>query len=318
MSSNSASAGSDSASEKPREGRLTKTRTLRGAVSASGALIEIEVSLTAESCFFEFFFEGKAERKRRAKKSGFFFFFFSLFLHHTLRERDVDQQLLVRVGLEEEAGVLAVALLSLCFLVFVGRAKGEGPGRGREKFARWPSPTIDRIALALTFFSAFWKVCSGFSFRLSTLPSEMKSERSAAGAAMAKTARREKERKRKKRLEALHSRERERSDFSFRNYFLFFSSSFGPRVVEERLAPPPPPALPKSPRAAPQRTKPSKNKESETISRNLESILHLEQVCFHPISLHLFASAPPPSPPPPLSPPPVPPPPPPLPRAPPT
>ena len=47
-----------------------------------------------------------------------FFFSFSLsflpllsFLLFTLSKRNVDQQLLVRVGLEEEAGVLAVALL---------------------------------------------------------------------------------------------------------------------------------------------------------------------------------------------------------------
>lgn len=48
LSSNSAAAGSDSASEKPMEGLLTKMRTFRGAVSASGALIEMEVILTAE------------------------------------------------------------------------------------------------------------------------------------------------------------------------------------------------------------------------------------------------------------------------------
>ena len=33
--------------------------------------------------------------------------------------------------------------------------------------------------VVLTFFKAFWKVCSGFSFKLSTLLNEMKSARSA-------------------------------------------------------------------------------------------------------------------------------------------
>lgn len=35
------------------------------------------------------------------------------------------------------------------------------------------------LALNLTFFSAFWKLCSGFSFRASTLLNAMKSARSA-------------------------------------------------------------------------------------------------------------------------------------------
>lgn len=48
LSSNSAAQGSDSASGKPSEGLLTKMRTFRGAVSASGALMAMDVSLTAK------------------------------------------------------------------------------------------------------------------------------------------------------------------------------------------------------------------------------------------------------------------------------
>lgn len=132
LNSNSASAGSDSASEKPIEGLLTKRRTLRGAVSASGALIEMEVILTAER---------KKERKKgwrrwwrgdgvevsaRKKAVGVFFFpRSSHFLPHTLRKRNVDQQLLVSVRLQEEACVLAVSLFVVFGFGFVCASKGR-------------------------------------------------------------------------------------------------------------------------------------------------------------------------------------------------
>jgi len=131
LSSNSAVAGSDSASEKPSEGLLTKTRTFRGAASASGALIEMEVSLTAgerEFCrcrcccwFRRGVREQNGQREGGGERRAAEIVLLSLLLSFTLRERDVDQQLLVRVRLEEQARVLAVALRWLFWWIFVSR-----------------------------------------------------------------------------------------------------------------------------------------------------------------------------------------------------
>ena len=65
----------------------------------------------------------ESARERPSLEVGFLFSFhlsILLVLSFTLGERDVDQQLLVRVGLEEEACVLAVSLFGW-FVVLMRR-----------------------------------------------------------------------------------------------------------------------------------------------------------------------------------------------------